>query len=235
MINNIVEQVLSYKKAQFEEIMNNPRSFVQQSANETNVFLQQLESVQVNTNTKEDAVPAAGPVDNQIEEKEWARRFSSPVASNENTVVSSSQNDKWNVIRNYTVQPIQAKYKNMYIDIIGEISEKYKIPAGLIQKMIETESSYNPNAVSSAGARGLMQLMPANIKEQGVTNANDPRQNIEAGVKEISGYLSRYNGDLVMALAAYNAGPGNVKKYGGVPPFKETERYIQKILNIKVR
>jgi len=234
MINNIVKQVLSYKQAQFEEIINNPRSFVQQSASETSVFLQRLENGQVNADPEEKVVPAVQAAGNPIEEKEWARRFSSTIASNENAVVSI-QNDKWNVIHNYTIQPIQEKYKNMYIDIIEEMSEKYKVPAALIQKMIETESNYNPNAVSLAGARGLMQLMPVNLREQGVTSPNDPRQNIEAGVKEISGYLSRYNGDLVMALAAYNAGPGNVKKYGGVPPFRETERYIQKILNINVR
>lgn len=234
MINNVVEQVLSYKKAQFAEIMNNPRSFVQKSENGTSVFLQQLENRQVETDAKGEVVPAVQIAGNQIEEKEWVRRFPSTAASKENTVMSI-QNDKWNVIHNYTVQTIQVKYKNMYIDIIREMSEKYKVPVALIQKMIETESNYNPNAVSSAGARGLMQLMPANIREMGVTNPNDPRQNIEAGVKEISGYLSRYNGDLVMALAAYNAGPGNVKKYGGVPPFRETERYIQKILNINVR
>ena len=97
--------------------------------------------------------------------------------------------------------------------------------------MIEVESNFNPKTVSHAGAMGLM-LMPANVKEMGVKNPFSPAESIEGGVKELSGYLKKNNGDLVLALASYNAGPGNVRKYGGVPPFKETQGYIK---NIKYR
>ena len=95
--------------------------------------------------------------------------------------------------------------------------------------MIEVESNFNPKTVSPAGAMGLMQLMPANVKEMGVKNPFSPAESIEGGVKELSGYLKKHNGDLVLALASYNAGPGNVRKYGGVPPFKETQGYIKNI------
>ncbi len=94
--------------------------------------------------------------------------------------------------------------------------------------MIEVESDFNPKTVSHAGAMGLMQLMPAIVKEMGIKNPFSPAESIEGGVKELSGYLKKNNGDLVLALASYNAGPGNVRKYGGVPPFKETQGYIKK-------
>ncbi|MFX3622714.1 MAG: lytic transglycosylase domain-containing protein [Ectobacillus sp.] len=223
MIQNIVKDVLSYKRAQFEEKINNPHvlagSFQKQlqAAEETKNNFENVAGVSVQQNTAHDIKQAAAEIE---------RRFGEQ---------SISGKDRWNVLQKYNVQLINPKYRNMYIDIISEMSAKYGIPTSLIQKMIETESNFNSKAVSHAGARGLMQLMPANIKEHGVTDPYDARQNIEAGVQEISGYLKRYNGDLMLALAAYNAGPGNVKKYGGVPPFKETQNYIKKILNIDIQ
>ncbi|WP_419715698.1 lytic transglycosylase domain-containing protein [Bacillus bombysepticus] len=114
------------------------------------------------------------------------------------------------------------------------MAEKYGVDPNLVKKVVKTESDFKPETVSRAGAMGLMQLMPANVKEQGVKDPFNPRQNIEGGVKELKGYIKKYNGDLVLSLAAYNAGAGNVRKYGGVPPFKETQNYIKKILNIDV-
>ncbi|GAB6443994.1 lytic transglycosylase domain-containing protein [Bacillus luti] len=130
------------------------------------------------------------------------------------------------------------KYKGtrytQYDDIIVEMAEKYGVDPNLVKKVVKTESDFNPKTVSRAGAMGLMQLMPDNVKEQGVKDPFNPRQNIEGGVKELKGYIKKYNGDLVLSLAAYNAGAGNVRKYGGVPPFKETQNYIKKILDIDV-
>jgi len=116
-----------------------------------------------------------------------------------------------------------------YDDIIQEMSQKYDVDPNLIKAIIKQESNFNPNAVSHAGAKGLMQLMPSNLKEFGVSDAFDPKQNIEAGTREIKRYLTKYDNNLPLSLAAYNAGMGNVRKYGGIPPFKETQDYIKKV------
>ncbi len=115
----------------------------------------------------------------------------------------------------------------------GTLIEKYasqnNLPPSLVKAVIQTESSGNPRCVSGAGAMGLMQLMPENVKEAGISDPFDPEQNIAAGTKQLAGLLSQYHGDLDLALAGYNAGPGNVRKYGGVPPFTETRNYIQRV------
>lgn len=115
----------------------------------------------------------------------------------------------------------------------GTLIEKYaaqnSVPPSLVKAVIQTESGGNPRSVSGAGAMGLMQLMPENVKEAGIADPFDPEQNIAAGTKQLAGLLSQYHGDLDLALAGYNAGPGNVRKYGGVPPFTETRNYIQRV------
>jgi len=116
--------------------------------------------------------------------------------------------------------------------IIAEAAARYQMDPDLIRAVIQTESAFDTTAVSTAGAQGLMQLMPALQKELGVDDPFNPRQNIMAGTQYLSALLSYFGGDLVLALASYNAGPGAVERYNGVPPFEETQRYVKAIVGL---
>ena len=118
----------------------------------------------------------------------------------------------------------------LYDEVISEQADLHGVDANLVRAVIQAESAYDPRAVSVKGAMGLMQLMPQTAREYGVLDAFNPAENIRAGVAYLKSLLVKYKQNVAVALAAYNAGPGAVKKYGGtVPPYKETRQYVQKI------
>jgi len=113
--------------------------------------------------------------------------------------------------------------------MIREVSDRYRVDPALVRAVIQTESNWNSRAVSRRGAQGLMQLVPGTAQQLGVNNAFDPKQNLDGGVRYLHSLLERYNGDLDRALAAYNAGPGAVDRAGGIPQYRETREYVQKV------
>ena len=118
--------------------------------------------------------------------------------------------------------------------LIEAVSLRHGIDPALVHAVVQAESNYRPGAKSHVGARGLMQVMPATARDLGVTSAKllfDPQENLEAGVKYLKFLLERFNGDLPTAIAAYNAGPGAVTKYDGIPPYPETQNYVRKVLS----
>ena len=120
--------------------------------------------------------------------------------------------------------------KSQILNVVNQIAEKHGVDEKLVQALIKQESGFNPNAKSKAGAMGLMQLMPSTAKNLGVQDPYNVVQNVEGGVKYLKSMLNKYNGNVILALAAYNAGPGAVDKYDGVPPYKETQNYVRNIL-----
>jgi soluble lytic murein transglycosylase-like protein len=118
---------------------------------------------------------------------------------------------------------------NAFSSEIHAASLKYGVEEAIVRAIIHAESAYRPNAISRAGARGLMQLIPATASRFGVSDSFDPAQNIKGGVQYLAFLLKRYNSNLTLAAAGYNAGEGAVDKYGGVPPYAETQRYVQRV------
>ena len=136
-----------------------------------------------------------------------------------------------NVEHAHTASQNPVSEKNQIHRSILKAAKKYDLPAKLIHSMIQAESGFQPDAVSPAGAQGLMQLMPATARDLGVNDPFDVEQNIDGGAKYIRQMLDRFDGDIKLALAAYNAGPGTVARYNGDVPYRETRQYIQRVLS----
>lgn len=129
------------------------------------------------------------------------------------------------------VLPSYSKNKNLYDGIIAQAASMQQLDSGLIKAVMHTESGFNPSARSPVGAQGLMQLMPATARRFAVSNAYDPAQNVMGAAKYLSFLLKRFNYNTELALAAYNAGEGNVDKYRGIPPFRETQDYVRRVMS----
>jgi len=163
------------------------------------------------------------------------------------TMVFTNRPEKYKGHQNYTeihldLKPISVptkyrEYKSItqystsnIRELVQQCCQQYQIAEDLVWAVIKMESNFNPNAVSSAGACGLMQLMPGTAAEMGVINIFDPAQNIAGGTQYLTKMLEIFDGNVSLAVAAYNAGPENVKKYGGIPPFPETQAYVRNVM-----
>lgn len=161
----------------------------------------------------------------QISKSLAANNTTSSSATTNSTAASSSS------ASSSALQSSTVGSSTSFADLINEASQKYGVKAELIEAVIKAESNFNADAVSSAGAEGLMQLMPSTAAGLGVTDPMDPEQNINGGAELLSSLLNRYDGNVQLALAAYNAGPGAVDSYGGIPPYTETQTYVQRVMS----
>ncbi|MGE0824473.1 MAG: lytic transglycosylase domain-containing protein [Candidatus Binatia bacterium] len=135
-------------------------------------------------------------------------------------------------LRSYATR-LSSKDSLAFDRLIRSACRRYGVEFELVKAVIRAESAFNPWAVSRAGARGLMQLMPATAADHGVADIHSPRDNIDGGVRHLRILLDRFNGNVMLALAAYNAGAGAVEKYNGIPPYQETQEYVRKVLRFR--
>ena len=159
-----------------------------------------------------------------------AAMSSAPMARPAIALLPPTKNVKANV--DVTTEYFVVPANQAYDEIIEEAAAKYEMDANLIRAVMQAESAFHPFVVSRAGAEGLMQLMPDLADEMGVNDSMDPRENIMGGTRYLKRLLDYHDGNIDLALASYNAGPGNVQRYRGIPPFRETRNYVKTIKGI---
>ena len=179
----------------------------------------------INSSSQASAMKRAAELEVMIEQKTKAVDIQKPQQSFAETLKVVPPTDF-----KYQIQePINASKVDIQ-RMVSSACEKHKVDPKLVMAVIQQESNFNQNAISKAGAQGLMQLMPATAKSLGVNNAFNPEENINGGVQYLKTLLDRFNGNKILALAAYNAGPNAVDKHNGIPPYKETQNYVRNIL-----
>lgn len=174
--------------------------------------------------------------DTKTPEKEWekAQELVEEITSDDTTIQNEAQKKEVEEKKEAIELKSKLDLKSQMTDIdeiIQTYSDKYDVDSDFIKAIIKQESGFNKSATSKKGAMGLMQLMPQTAKSLGVIDAYNPSQNIEGGVKHLKNLLNKYDNNRELALAAYNAGEGAVKKYGGIPPYKETQNYVKAIMS----
>jgi soluble lytic murein transglycosylase-like protein len=130
------------------------------------------------------------------------------------------------------IDPMKARSSD-FDSVIETIAQQYELDPALLKAVVHAESNFSPTAISRAGAKGLMQLMDSTASQLGVTNSFDPVENLDGGARFLNQLLHRYNGNVALALAAYNAGPGAVDRWAGLPPYEETQIYVPRILGLR--
>ena len=168
------------------------------------------------------------PFSDVLNEKEKTSR-TMKTYSNKDKLSEAPEKLDNEVVNNINKDGIDKNVSTSLKSIFRQASEKYDISYTFLVAVAKAESDFNPKCVSSAGAKGIMQIMPYECKEFGVTDPFDPKQNIMAAAKLLKAHLDKFDGNYTLAAAAYNAGSGTVKKYGGVPPYNETQNYVKKI------
>ena len=159
------------------------------------------------------------------------QNFQSILDASMSTKAGASVSSSDKVFSPSSVAASKSASKEELDSLISKYASQNSLDPDFVKAVVKQESGFNPSAKSHCGAMGLMQLMPATASSLGVHNPYDPEQNIAGGTKYLKGLMDRFEGNKELALAAYNAGPGAVKKYGGVPPYRETQNYVKNIIS----